>query len=63
MYTRLETGSRGGEGPFFNTMLKNLIRIKNSFPRLLTLRTTKKHVGMSLCFFFFSFGSFFLVKA
>lgn len=48
------TGSQGADGPFFSTILKNLIHI-NSFPGLLMLRTTKKHVGVSLLFFSFLF--------
>lgn len=52
MYTRLETGSRGGEGPFFNTMLKNLIRIKNSFPGFSNSGLPR---SMLVCLFVFSF--------
>lgn len=59
--THLETGSQGGDGPFFNTILKNLVHI-NSFPGLLMLRTTKKHVALFLHLFLFCFGLLFIVK-
>lgn len=54
-YTHLETGSRGGEGPILNTMAKNLICIKNSFPGFLTLRIPRHMLGCVSSFFSFLF--------